>query len=246
MVSYVEAIISIPTTSLHHLASPPWASWFYAIIVACKLVFLEDNERDAQTDIDSTDCEVITYMTDEGFDRHAPHKSIPLPTEPVTTTSWDAISVAKTANLQNLFDRFIKKMQFTAPADAAAMDSENFDPLFCMTCLQLSLSHGFSKRMKEHLFKTNTTNNKVIPNTPLPYATRQPGVQATQTPQYTQLEQAAQTSAPPFDQPLVNTFNFNVLNFDSIQFPDSEESQQPAYDDWLWDTIMNDFSMPPL
>ncbi|KAF2634079.1 hypothetical protein P280DRAFT_474889 [Massarina eburnea CBS 473.64] len=255
MKSYVNAVLSTPHSSLHHLGAEPWAAWFYAIVVACKLVFLEENERESLTDIESTDRQVTRLMTDH-FDRNVPHAAFPMPAESMAMgekkTSWDPVSVAKEADLQNLFDRFIDKMKFTVPVDSAAMESENFDPLFCMTCLQLSLSQGFTKRMKEHLSKTSPPNTSIIPNTTSAssYTTPQTGAQATQVPQFPQTEMPTQdstaTQVPNHPIPIMHSFHFNSLNFDSIAMPDPELSVQLGYDDLLWDMVMDDFSMPPL
>ena len=131
------------------------------------------------------------------------------------------------------------------------------DPLFCMTCLQLSLSQGFTKRMKEHLFKTggsNSTNNAAnTTNTiTLPSSTQQrqqqqvPILSSTLIPQYaaTTAQPSPSSHAPPPPLPFMETFQFNSLTFDNIALPDTE--QQASSDNWLWDMVMDDFSMPPL
>ncbi|KAF1951584.1 hypothetical protein CC80DRAFT_204263 [Byssothecium circinans] len=299
--SYVNGLLSAPFSSLHHLSAPHWAGWFYSIVVGCKLVFLEENERESLTDIEATDRQVTRLMTDH-FDGDLPHAAFPLPavTEPepaMRKSSWDPVSVAKEADLQGLFDQFIEKMRFSVPTDAAAKESENFgtyapnntstigrrlelklfkrrytdfffppliDPLFCMTCLQLSLSQGFTKRMKEHLTRTRTTTNNTLHPTNLnAYPTPQPSIHLPHVPQYpppTHLptHNPTTTSTPqnpnPATQipnanhaiPIMNTFHFNSLNFDSIAMPDAEQPFQAFTDDWLWDMVMDDFAMPPL
>lgn len=43
-----------------------------------------------------------------------------------------------------------------------------------------------------------------------------------------------------------NPIHFNSIDFDSISLTDPLPAPQNAYDDWLWDKLMEDFTMPPL
>ncbi|KAF2008161.1 hypothetical protein P154DRAFT_392929, partial [Amniculicola lignicola CBS 123094] len=41
MKTIITTLLDVPQKSLYHLAFPSWSGWFYAIILACKLVFLQ-------------------------------------------------------------------------------------------------------------------------------------------------------------------------------------------------------------
>lgn len=249
MQSYVDALLVVPQSSLHHLSSQSWVGWFYAGIVACKLVFLEDNERDSETDIQPTDQEVTKLMTDE-FDDNAPHESYPLPTNVVTNASWDPISVAQEANVQNLFEGFVKKMDFTITKQPADPACECSDPLHALLYLQRTLSHGFIKRMKGLLAKSNADSSNNRPKSSM----YQPNMQAATgpLPQYPPSASHAQANNIPgtMSQDPLHLFNsnwnLNSINFEGFTMPDSQHPVQASYDDMLWDMVMDDFSMPPV
>ncbi|PVI02420.1 hypothetical protein DM02DRAFT_701928 [Periconia macrospinosa] len=227
MQSYVDKLLLVPQSSLHHLSSSSWVGWFYAVIVACKL-------------------EVTKLMTDE-FDTDAPQESYSLPTNVVTNASWDAIVVAQEANVQTLFEGFLKKLDFTV-AKHPTDECECSDPLHSLLYLQRTLSHGFMKRMKEQLAKASAESN----STRYRPSTYQANTHATNNAlgQYQHTETHTQTdshSAVLQNNPLQmlnNNFNFNSLNFDGFMMPESHQTVQ--YDDMLWDMVMDDFSMPPL
>jgi hypothetical protein len=235
---------------LHSLAFPSWSGWFYAIIVACKLVFLEDNERHSQTDLDSVSREVDKLaMHKYRTPRH--YEPYTLPSEVNTTSIWDPIVVAKEAGVQSIFDQFMRKMEFTIPSnpDACENKDSDFDPLFCMVVLQHSFLDGFTKRMKEHSSKlpsskANTTaGTQYMPNShqDLSSTMHVSGYdsQSTMTPQARFMLDQCRTNPIP----LMNSFHFNSINFDSIAPLDSYPPPQLSQDDMLWDTVMGDFAM---
>ena len=246
--------------SLYHLAFPSWSGWFYAIIVACKLVFLEEDERHFQTDLDSVSQEVSKLCTDE-FARPRAVEPCKLPTETVTTSRWDPIVVAREAEVHSLFDQFIKKMEFTIPYHAHSLDMDMdiknlmFDPLFSMLCLQRSLLHGFTKRMKDHLAKL--PNPMATPDSSSQSATSSDedmdarasisglpvGISSFDPSSQTHYQ--APEPCQPRRIPLMNTFHFDTLNFDTIAPPELLPTMlQPAQTDLLWDTVMDDFTFP--
>ncbi|CAI6342460.1 unnamed protein product [Periconia digitata] len=247
MQSYVDALLLVPQSSLHHLSSQCWVGWFYAVIVACKLVFLEENERDSETDIEPTDQEVTKLMEDE-FDNTAPQESYQLPTNVATNASWDAILVAQEANVQTLFEGFVKKMDFTMTKHPTDAPCECSDPLHSLLYLQRTLSHGFIKRMKELLAKANASADSNNPRyRPSVYQTNMHTATTplSHFPHPEAHPQANAQSAAVYQHPAPleqfnNNWNFNALNFDGFMMP---ESHQP---DMLWDMVMDDFSMPPL
>lgn len=46
--------------------------------------------------------------------------------------------------------------------------------------------------------------------------------------------------------PFVNLMNFGSVNFDGVTLPDTLTMQHNGFDDWVWDTVMDDFAMPSL
>ncbi|KAF2683132.1 hypothetical protein K458DRAFT_390404 [Lentithecium fluviatile CBS 122367] len=251
MNAYLTGLLAIPQDSLHHLAFPSWTGWFYAIIVACKLVFLEDNERHSQTDLDPVHREVSKLECDK-FGNPPPYEPYTLPIGFNTTSLWDPVTVAREAEVQSLFDKFIKKMEFTIPADPNALQCRNpvFDPLFSMICLQRSLLHGFTKKMKEHVLNATGPQESAGPSIP---CSRDNVAEATQAPDFPHYDSQPQMTAQtqqivehirlnPI--PLSNTFHFSSLNFDSIASPNSLPAPDLSQHELLWDTVMDDFTFP--
>jgi hypothetical protein len=237
--------------------------------VACKLVFLEDNERRSQTDIDSVSGEMSNLFYK--LDQPPPYEPFKLPIQVNSNSLWDPIAVARQAEVESLFDQFMKKMEFTIPSDPYALAGKNsdFDPLFCMLGLQRSLLFGFTKRMKEHAARTadTVTHNGEVhsKDNPTPQSGHgvndgQPvgshmdvtgGAHIPRFPDWGSMPSTTEEAQSKLDHlrarpipPLWNTFYINSINFDTIA---PEEVPQPAHlweDDILWDTVMNDFTLP--
>lgn len=250
MKSYFHTLVATPQSALHHLAFPAWSGWLYATIVACKLVFLEDNERDADTDVEPSLCEIEKLVSDK-FTNGAPDCQPPPPVVDAAT-AWDPIKVAAEAEVHQLFDRLFKLMQFTVPMDPKACTADHCDPLLRITFLQQSLFHGFTKRLKAHV----EASARVDPNAAKSaQASQQDAVTGATPPQYQQNEVSGVTLTPQAQYahqsiqrspvPLIEQLHFNLLNFDSVLLPDTGPMlQPPGYDDWLWDMAMDDFTIP--
>jgi hypothetical protein len=160
--------------------------------------------------------------------------------------------VAREADVQFLFNQFIRKMEFTIPSNPNAFTNKDadIDPLFPMVLLQRSLLDGFTKRMRDHSLKlptakanaqtaaqSTTTSHQDIP-APLYVPGYDPQSMATPQAQSTP-EQIRPVSIPP-----MNSFNFSSINFDSVAPVDSYLPPQLSHEDMLWDTIMDDFALP--
>lgn len=258
----------ISQDALHHLAFPAWTGWFYAIIVACKLVFLEDNERRSQTDIESVSGEVSNLFCK--FDEPPPYEPFKLPIEVNSNSLWDPIAVARQAEVESLFDQFMKKMEFTIPSDPNVLNGRNpiFDPLFSMICLQRSLLYGFTKRMKEHMAKLPDAEERNAdvqraastgpPNAPSEndghsFVSCSDVAGGSHVPTFPNEEpspfvsQHTQTSLDHLrthPAPLLSAFYFDSINFDTISPEDLQQTPQLWQDDMLWDTVMDDFTFP--
>ena len=259
--------LGIPRASLYHLTFSSWSGWFYAIIVACKLVFLEDNERRSQTDLDSVSrtvsklfCEKLpetpSTLWSEKTIEGSSFDPCKVPLEINATSMWDPIAVAREAEVPSLFDKFIEKMQFTEPSDPNALNSANpiFDPLFSMLCLQRSLLHGFTKRMKDHVEKLAKpeavlgSGAQGASSSPKDIGDGASGLEYTDWNSSSAMSpQARQRLVERYRNnpiPLLNTFQFNSINFDTIAPLDPLSMPQLLQDDLLWDTVMDDFTFP--
>jgi hypothetical protein len=179
-----------------------------------------------------------------------------LPVEVNSTSKWDPIAVAREADVQRLFNQFIKKMEFTIPSDTNTFDAKNpiFDPLYCMLHLQHSLLHGFIKRMNDHLTKIPSPGETPTSSTQSTYSSGEAVGCETSAAGYPEWNSSAamttqahqrlveQFRANPI--PLLNSFHFNSINFDTIPPPDLLPMPPLLQHDLLWDTVMDDFTFP--
>lgn len=88
MKTYLKTLIEIPDPALYYLGFPSWAGWFYATIVACKLVFLNDNERQGRALMDGIQGELDSLLPAH-FLPGASHEYYALPQEDNNHSSWD-------------------------------------------------------------------------------------------------------------------------------------------------------------
>lgn len=179
MKTYLNKLLDTPQDSLHYLAFPAWSGWFYAVIVACKLVFLSYNEQPGQTSLDALPHELNNYLPNH----FRPTKSHQISSYP-RKGFWDPVSVAEEANILYLFQDFVDKMKFAfPPEDDGDCTVENIDrdPLFNIACLQRSLLNGFNKNMNEYMSRANAvnTNTTTIPSSRRPTAHTNPNNHAT-------------------------------------------------------------------
>lgn len=160
MSSYFDILVAVPDQLLYRLSLSAWAGWFYANIVACKLVFLQDKERYGETNLEDI-ARSILLPTSVG--PGSPHSSCSMNLGSAEVgICWDPCLVAREAGVQQHFERVIRKLKFTFPADPTAPDrcaageleSSDHDPLFCMAFLQSRVLTGYSKRMNNHLSRS--------------------------------------------------------------------------------------------
>ncbi|KAF2475440.1 uncharacterized protein BDR25DRAFT_279503 [Lindgomyces ingoldianus] len=257
---YLNTLLDCQQTALYPLAFPAWSGWFYAIIVVCKLVFLQDNERQGKTTMSSVPQELSSLLPGH-FGPGAPHDFCALPAEDQPTSPWDPVSVAKETQIRELFEKFIDKLEFTFPYDAfefatpddatAEKEKEDRDPLFSIAWLQRSLLYGFSKKMKEYTTRTASkpTANPVISPSSNPSLQPNPSFAPAPAPAPSSSSQPGsylleQMRSHPI--PLIQSLHFNTMNFDSVALPMAPMLQEDAFDDWMWDSMMEDFSFPNL
>ena len=239
MKSYLSTVNAIQQSSFHHLSFPAWSGWCYAAVLACKLVFLEENERENKTEIDPTVTEIHRLVMDESL-RSLPKDPCSLPVETVPST-WNPVSVAKEADVLNLFSQMYKRMEFTLPENIDELKGEHChaDPLTRISFFQRNLLHSFTKRMNEHIAKSsNSTKTSDSDNNAMRTSQGEQWI----APQ-TQYARQRLTAVPI---PLMQNLHFNTIDFDSIAPPDVSMSQDDSFADWLWNTAMDDFTIPPI
>lgn len=140
MKSYFHMLINATNKSLHQLGFVSWAGWFYANIVACKLVFLLENERQNQSGPEGVQTG-LTNLLPECVRPTGPSEFCALPSGDMF---WDPVTVAKEAEVKELFEKLLKRMQFAAsPGDELYCDTDVGirNPLFSIVSKNLFPFH---------------------------------------------------------------------------------------------------------
>ncbi|PSN72276.1 hypothetical protein BS50DRAFT_248067 [Corynespora cassiicola Philippines] len=242
---YIEILINASKPQLYQLAFPAWAGWFYAIIMACKVVFLQENERQGQTILEGVHQEIVNIcpVNDAGLPRVSS-----TPSTNSQTLGWDPVIVAKENRIQALFEQLLQTIMFAFPPETPldlAKCSDDNDPLFCIACVQLTILNGFVKRLNGYARKDGVTDRL--------YGEPSTDPLRSSTSTNTNPDTERQISSPGSkDAPVVNPIpffenlnaNFSSITFDSIALPTSFMTQNESYDDWMWNLMMDDLSCP--
>jgi hypothetical protein len=160
----------------------------------------------------------------------------------IDESGWDALSVARDYNVQQLFESFMHKMRFTLPEGAAPWSKprSNRDALYAIGCIQHMMLHGFTKRIGQLSAKAGASAS---------YSASSGHVW--QPPE----GMGASAHVPPTGQmalPFAYYMNFDSLNFDSVNVPQAsavpgqQQVGQEMFGDFMWDMVMDDFTMPAL
>lgn len=236
----LNTLLAIPQASLSHLTFPSWSGWCYATVIACKLVFLEDNERKEQTDLPPMFAEVTRLVMDKSL--FTEPRPCSLPMGPIMST-WDPISVARESGVLSLFHQMDDKMRYTlgtSASDGTRPVDSCADPLFRIAHFQRNLLCSFTNRLNENINKLNSTKS----------------VETNNDTRITSIARKELLVSPQADYmrerldkvpiPLLQNLHFNSMNFDSIAPVEQMEPQEENFSDWLWNTAMDDFIMPPM
>ncbi|KAF1970011.1 hypothetical protein BU23DRAFT_219867 [Bimuria novae-zelandiae CBS 107.79] len=233
--SYLKTVIAIPDASIHNLSFPSWSAWCYACIIACKLVFLEE-EHEQQTGVTETYAEVFRVVMDKSLYRE-PGPCL-LPTEVVSST-WDPIAVAKETEMLSLFHQMYNKMKFTLPEELGVDKADNCDinPLSRVAQFQRNILCSLTNRMNEHIGKLvgpTRSNGSAQESTAI--VARENWV-APQTDYAHERQERTRI-------PLLQNMQFNSMNFESIAPPEGAMPLDGPLSDWLWNSAVDDFTMP--
>ncbi|KAH7379244.1 hypothetical protein DE146DRAFT_682374 [Phaeosphaeria sp. MPI-PUGE-AT-0046c] len=225
-----------------------WSAWFYTYIVICKLVFLDENERLGNTNVDDIPGEINNLL---------PHPLVP--DNPVSGDAndpkqnfqaidyskpgWNALAVTNQYGLNEISERFTEKLQCTLAAGAAPWKKprEDRDSLYPIACLHNVMFHGYQKRLQRYRIAAGQTDcSTESQSTALPTATLHG---------HHSIDQWQSSQITPRVLPFVSFMNFDSINFDGLAMPSSAFPMQGSEDmlgDWVWNIAMDDFTMPSL
>ncbi|KAI8940462.1 hypothetical protein NX059_004147 [Plenodomus lindquistii] len=151
--SNIQSLLQTPKGALFRLGLQSWASWFHIVVVICKLVFLEDNERFGDANIEDLPQELGNLFSDQEDDRRQgiePGKA--------TSTSWNPEKVAEQYNVRGLFESFTEMLQFTLPVGCAPWSiPRDMRDSHSIACIQYLMLFGLKKRIKP--LSSSTTSN---------------------------------------------------------------------------------------
>jgi hypothetical protein len=257
--SYISTLLQTPESLLDQLALGSWCGWFYAYVVICKLVFLQENEMLGHTQVDDMQGEIDNLMPhdpapDNLVGQHARNKnSTRHDTVAKYLQGWSALAVFQEYNLHELLENFTNKLRFVLPENSIPWrrPEEERESLYKIACLNQLMQQGFNKRIEQlDRLSSSFDANDLSTGQPAaaPSATSQ-GCSSTgpwQPPQFS----SDCTTVPPVGPtvlPFANFMNFDSINFDGVHLPASNfpaQGGQEMFGDWMWNMVMDDFTMP--
>jgi hypothetical protein len=254
--SYVKTLLRTPESLLSQLGLGSWCGWFYAYVVICKLVFLQENELlgDTQVEDMSGEIENLAHEPDsepEVLTAHHAHSHDTTRSDAVAVelSGWNALAVVREYNLREILDEFAKKLSFILPENSPLWQrpKEDRENLYPIACLDQALLSGFKKRI-------DRLSSSAVGGLPT-------GQQLATTSNTTSRGYASagpwQPQPIPSDRPIspvgdrilpfASFMNFDSINFDGVSLPASTfppQGGQEMFGDWMWDMVMDDFTMP--
>lgn len=239
--SYMEILNNSPRLLLYRLSLTTWTSWFYIIAVTCKLIFLEDNETTGDSQVGNLEGEIHNLFAE---DQHATRRNL----HSDDGTTWDPVRIAQDSNIEQIFLTFRRQLEMALPLDSPpwAKDRDDRDSLYAIACLHQMLMQGFTKRLHQLAHPTTAPNINVVnlnPTNPLPALISS----VDDSHDYIRPSNTASSEAPRMPQgPLAGFMHFDTINFDGITLPSWMATQYPSLDDWIWNTAIDDFTLPTL
>lgn len=216
--------------------------------VICKLVFFQENERLGNTSLEDVP-EEIDNLLPHNNDGHLPSNNDPELGSGTEDSGWVAVSVAREYNIRQLFELFVEKLSCTLPADAAPWRKarDERDSLYAIASIQHTMLNGFVKRIER---QTSATTSQPVAQSfaDINRASNGPSQVAWQGSRPIRVDANGQPGGI-LSMPFSNFMNFDSINFDGIAPPLSTFSLQggdEVYSDWMWDMVMDDFTMPSM
>lgn len=240
-ISYINILLQSSQESLYHLGLSTWSGWFYSVLVICKLVFLKENDRLGKGHVEDLA---------EEIDNLIPHNMEEVIAQGATSAAqaregelgWDALTVARAYNVQSLFEEFMGKMRFTLPVGVGpwTIPKTSRDSLHSIACIQQTMLNGFTKRLN---LLTSGTGSRDAQSTST--VTLDNSAAPTWQDQQPVLQQVGMGGLP-----FAGFMNFDSINFDGFTLPASsfppQGGGQEMLQNWVWDMVMDDFTMPSL
>ncbi|KAL6702475.1 hypothetical protein ACN47E_001630 [Coniothyrium glycines] len=248
--TYMQILLDLEKIQAFQLSVQAWTAWFHIIIVICKLVFLRNNERLDDTLVEDLPAELNNMLQRESKEDGPPAFE---PHSQENPTSWEPLFVARQYNIQARFEQFVEKLRFSLPAgvDPWSLPRHERNSLHSAACIQHMMLSGFTKAIKRCQPATQATVAS-----PEPYAT----ADAATTERIGRVTGHCHTKAvmagfldghgahPTVTSsiPFASYMDFSSISFEGVTIPsgDNYGVQQQNVDDWMWNTMMDDFSMP--
>ncbi|KAF1935721.1 hypothetical protein EJ02DRAFT_415320, partial [Clathrospora elynae] len=147
--SYLKTLLQLPKAQLFHLGLQTWSSCFHVVIIICKLVFLEDNERLGHTPFDGIQ-EELENLRHLGVETRVSRIDINKPSGYIQEGSWYPMAVTRQYSVQELFDSFTDMLRFTLPLGCGpwTIPREKRDSLHSIASIHHLMQHGFTKRIQ--------------------------------------------------------------------------------------------------
>lgn len=244
--SYLRTLLGIPQPQLYHLGLGSWCGWFYAFIVICKLVFLQENERLGHTQVEDMPGElnnlipqnlVLENLMQRNMQDKGPAEINPALDGIDGHPGWDALAVTEQYDLRRLLNQVTVLFRFSLPEDFVPWRKprEERDSLYSLSCIQHIMLQAFTKRIDRLAYASVTDSATTQPTTAPPA----PSLDACSV-------DVRQFQQPPSNdwilaQPFGNFMNFDTINFDGVTIPASNYPQQQGgqemLGDWMWDMV---------
>ncbi|KAH8732874.1 hypothetical protein GQ44DRAFT_721115 [Phaeosphaeriaceae sp. PMI808] len=243
--SYVKILAQSPQSVLYQLGLGSWSAWFYAVIILCKLVFLQENERLGCTNFEDLPGELVNLQP---RDIEASSRNDTGPESCPDETGWSALTIAREYKIYELFNGFAEKLRFTLPMGSGIWQKskEEQDSLYAIACLQRTMLQGFAKRIDRITpkFANSTLGNQL---SVAPLATASSSSKRIWQPTQPALGNNELMRNGSIGLPFAPLLNFDSMNFDGVPFPTASISPQAGEDpfgDFMWNMAMDDFSLP--
>ncbi|KAH7087002.1 hypothetical protein FB567DRAFT_560770 [Paraphoma chrysanthemicola] len=223
-----------------------WATWFYAVIVVCKLVFLQENERLGRTHLEDIPDE-IDNLIPQNMNAEPLSEYVSPPPADGGQSGWNALSVAREYGIRELFERCMDKLRFILPEGDLPWHKpkEERESLYALACIQQVMLNGYNKRIDR------LTAGPAITGSNDQSTSRMDAQDATQGLwQHSMSNNGdghANAVAPVPLAPYASFMNFDAINFDGIMLPTSTFPPQfgeEVLGDWIWNLAMDEFTMP--
>jgi hypothetical protein len=256
--TYIRTLLQAPQSLLPQLGLGSWSAWFYAFVVICKLVFLEENERSGNTEVDDIPGEIDNLLPHD----HVPENPITHSREDQPPSDkhvylgeladgqgWNALVVAREYNIRELFDQVMAKLRYILPEGSVPWRraKEQRENLYAIACLHHTMHQGFTKRINQLALASASSSTTIQSATGPTTSSRD----YSSTERWQTLQSKSASSIPPVGPTILPFANF--MNFDSINFEGLTETAsafppqgEEILGDWMWNMVMDDFTMPIL